>query len=57
MRSNKSLKFYILAGTILSGIAGGIVGFIFGGISLMIAGVVIGFVYVHLMEKFLGLKK
>ena len=56
MRSNKYVKFYVLMGTILSGIAGGIVGYVFGGISLMISGVVIGFAYAHLMTKFLGLK-
>ncbi len=51
MKNNKYTKCYSILGKILCGIAGGIIGFVTGGIGFAILGILPGLFIGHVLEK------
>jgi hypothetical protein len=51
MKKNKYIKYYRIIGSALCGIAGGIIGFVTGGIGLAILCIFPGFFIGHAIER------
>ena len=51
MKNNRFVKQYRVLGYILCGFAGGVIGFMTGGIALALIGILPGMFVAHLLEK------